>query len=163
MPSKPVVALRELIDLVGGDVAVEGDLDVLAPLVGGPPQVGDAQDRQFAPPQWERTPLQLIAVESPERLGQLGVADERSDDGEPFGVVGVARSESGHAVARHAQQRAIGGVLLVAPLVGGERTQAQIDRSGIPGIVRFLEWHGWIPRDGSPALEAVLRTAEMIT
>ena len=107
--------------------------------------MGDAQDRQFAPPHWERTPLQLVAVESPERLGQFGVADERSDDGEPFGVVGVAGSESGHPVARHAQQRAVGGVLLVAPLVGGEGTQAQFDRSGICGIVRFLEWHGWIP------------------
>ena len=37
---EPVVALRELIDLVGGDVALEGDLDVLAPLVGGPPNGG---------------------------------------------------------------------------------------------------------------------------
>ncbi len=98
------VALCELIDLVGGDVAVEGDLDVLAPLVGGPPLMGDAQDRQLAPAQWERAALELVAVESPERLGQSGVADERPDDGEPFGVVGVARSEAGHPVARHAEQ-----------------------------------------------------------
>ena len=84
--------------------------------------MGDAQDRQLAPSQWERAPLELVAVESPERLGQFGVADERSDDGEPFRVVDVAGSEAGHPVARHAEERAVGRILLVAPLIGGERT-----------------------------------------
>ena len=133
------VARREFLDLRGRDPALEGDLDVLAPFVGGIAAVGDTEDGQLAPTQGERIPLQLVAVESPERRSQAGMPDECADDGEPFGIVRMARAESRHLVRRHPQQRAVGRVLLVAPFRRGERTQAQRVT-----LRRGWLWHGWV-------------------
>ena len=125
-----VVALEALVapghgvDLVLGDAGAEGDADVLAVLVGGLPHLGHPEDGELAQAVGEGALEELVVVEAEEHLGQGRVVGEHAHHREVERVEPLARPRSGHLVAGQAEQDTEGGVLVVAPLLGGQGLEA---------------------------------------